>query len=513
MNRFCPACHRSEASNANTLTPERETCPRDFFKLQDGAIEDPIKAIFGGTYETESCVLPGQRHAIFKVVEPSTGRRAMVSVLRSRDTDTARLIKFVDRWQQINHANILPVTTSGASADKEYLYVVSEYPQGKALTNTLDEQGNIPTDVAVQIFLQLCEALQKINDAGIFHGNIMPAHVFEVQESDLPHHIKLSCDAALTRFLNSSPGAVPEMSPLYLGLEFINGETPSASTDVYSLGCAMYGVLTGLPPFSGKTFDELKQSHMQEQPLSLRGAAPDLALPGLFDKLVLRALRKDPAERHPGMKELKEDLLLAAEKSRIYLPTYMNATYAAQPYTGDTGAYKTQPRKPGDFIAPADGPSGPPPASTSAETDAQVNELAPETRVELEDKVKDLRSHVYLVTGIAVVLIIGLAAALCYEGPVEDHAPAWKKLSWTIDMANAENDLSAKNFEKAKEGFTNALQMADSIQDGGDRKVKTLRKLRRVHEEMRDKKGAEKLREEIIKMVQQRLKLDEAPVK
>lgn len=555
MNRFCPACHRTETHNANTLSADRTHCPRDFFQLAEPQIVDPVAEIFAGKFQTESCVLPGQNHTIFKVIDPASGSKAMVSVLRASATDASRLMKFVETWSQIKHTNVLSVTGYGASPDGQYLYVVSEYPHGQALTNALDEKGNIPADVAIQLFLQICDAIQVLNESRLVHGNLMPAHIFQVQDSEQPHHIHVSCDAALTRFLLAPPDAVSELSPLYLGLEFMKGgDTAEAATDVYSLGCLMYGVLTGMPPFSGKTFSELQQAHLSQQPLSLRGAAPDLDIPGLFDKIVLTAMKKERSARQPNASALKRDLLAAAEKSRIYLPTYMNAGYKAQEYTGDTGAYQPEGGPQGASAGAVDGGSG---GYSSRDTgsasgirsggagggmrggsydrgshsdlrggaddergggsgDRRKGDddlLPPETRSELESKVKDLRSHVFLVTVIAVVCIVGVAAVLLYEGPPEDRAPMWKKLSWTMSMSDGDSALNGKSFDKAKDSYTKALEMAEFIQDGGDRKAKTLRKLLAAHEGLHDKSGAAKIREQLVQFDEQRLKRDEEPVK
>lgn len=533
MNKFCPACHRTETHNANTLSADRTHCPRDFHQLAEPQIVDPIAEIFAGKFQTESCVLPGQNHAIFKVIDPASGSKAMVSVLRASATDASRLIKFVETWSQIKHTNVLAVTGYGASPNGQYLYVVSEYPHGKALTNALDEQGNIPADVAIQLFLQICDAIQVLNESRLVHGNLMPAHIFQVQDSEQPHHVHVSCDAALTRFLLTPPDAVSELSPLYLGLEFMkDGDTADAATDVYSLGCLMYGVLTGMPPFSGKTFADLQQAHLSQQPLSLRGAAPDLDIPGLFDKIVLTAMKKEGSGRQPNASALKRDLLTAAEKSRIYLPTYMNAGYKAQEYTGDSGSYQPEGGPPGGLAGAVDGGSASYGSGSSDSGSASYgsgssdsgsttggagggtdDSLPPETRSELEGKVKDLRSHVLLVTVIAVVCIVGVAAVLLYEGPPEDRAPMWKKLSWTMSMSDGDSALNGKSFDKAKDSYEKALELAEFIQDGGDRKAKTLRKLLAAHEGLHDKSGAEKIREQLVQFDEQRLKRDEEPVK
>lgn len=442
----------------------------------------------------------------------------MISVLRAEYADTARVIKFAEAWSGIKHPNILPVTEYGASGDNKYLYVISEYPGGDAFTTIIDQKGTIASDVAVQVFLQLCEALGAVGKAGLVHGNCMPAHTFHVAGSDTPHHVRLSCSAALTRFVSPAPAAVSEgeggdeLSPLSLGLEFIKrGEVADATTEVYTLGTVMYGALTGLPPFTGKTFEELKQSHLEAQPLSLRGVAPDVEIPVLMDKLVLKALKKEKSQRQASVDALKQELLIAAEKSRIYLPTYVNARYTAQQYTGDTGAYETQQSTQG-FLQGQ--PSGAPPSSapTSEKAERLPDGLAPETRGELESKVKDLRSHVYLVTSIAVIVLVAFAALLSFEGPAEDHAPNWKKLHWMMTMYGADQALDSKDFDKARQGFLDAQRIASEIQDGGDRRTKTLRKLRTAYESLHDKKEAEKTREEIIRYDQHQLERDEAPV-
>jgi serine/threonine protein kinase len=522
MSRFCPACHRSDALNPQAITAERASCPRDFFQIVEREVQDPIAGIFGGKYQTTTCILPGEKHAIFKVIETASSAEFLISVFKAKTVDTKRLIKFVDQWAGIRHRNVLPVTKSGASPDGTYLYVISESPHGKPLTAILDEQGTLPASKAIQYFLQLCDGLEQVNKIGLVHGNLMPAHLYHKEDSDTAEHIIISCHAALARFVDPPPDAVAsseiesELSPLYIGMEFLKpGVQADAATDVYSLGTVMYVMLTGLPPFAGKTFESIKQSHLQEQPLSLRGAAPDIEIPGMFDKIVLRTLKKDKIDRYPDADSVKKDLLIAAEKSRIYLPAYANASYTATAYTGDTGAFQKQPPRAADFIqGNTSSPQAPAQPGNTGPVDLGKDlELDPESRLELEDKVQGLRSHVFLVTAIAVVVIVGLGALLLYEGPPEDRAPAWKKLSWTFAMSGGDGALTSKSLEKAKDEFNNALKIADEIQDGGDRKAKSLRKLRIVHEEMHDKKAAESYREQVIKLVKERLQLDEAPIK
>ncbi|MDZ4833970.1 MAG: protein kinase [Candidatus Melainabacteria bacterium] len=523
MTKFCPACHRNDVLNPHAITPERTTCPRDFFQLVEREIEDPIEEIFKGRYRTTACILPGEKHAIFKVVDVEESGDFIVSILRARSADTKRIIKFVDVWAGVKHRNVLPVTESGVSADKKFVYVISRNPGGKPLTTILDEHGTLPASTAVPIFLQLCDGLERINKVSLVHGNLMPAHIYQLEDADTANHMLISCDSVLARFVDPSPDAVAsdtdvsELSPLFLGLEFMKtGEMADASTDVYSLGTAMYAMLTGLPPFSGKTFESIKVSHKEEQPLSLRGAAPGIEIPGLFDKIVLRTLKKEKIERYPNVEALRKDMIQAADQSRIYLPAQATAGYTAQPYTGDTGADKAQPTSPADFIQgnPSTAQAPPNPANTGpVDLRKELDELPPETREELEEKVKGLRSHVWVVTLVAVLVIGGVGALLMYEGPPEDRAPAWKKLSWTMAMSNGDGALNSKSFEKAKDEFSNALKIAGEIQDGGDRKVKAMEKLLIVHEGLHDKKGAETIREEIIKMDQQRLQRDEAKIK
>ncbi|MBX9669154.1 MAG: protein kinase [Candidatus Obscuribacterales bacterium] len=488
------------------LTAERNTCPRDFFELTVRELPDPIPEIFSGRFVTDSCLLPGERYQIFKAVEQATGKMSMIALLPASDTDTSALMNFAQKWSDINHTNVLPITTYGASPKGDYLYVVSPYPHGQPLTSLLDEKGNLATELAIHLFLQLCEALEKIGAAGLIHGNCMPAHILIAQEGSIPDQIKLSCMSAIQRFLKPELRAT-EISPLYLGLEYFDpkGE-PDETTDIYSLACVMYVTLTGLPPFVGKSFEEIRQKHLEEQPLSLRGAAPDLAIPALFDKITLNGLSKIKQKRQAGARVLKQDLISAADKSRIYLPTYMEASYEVKPYQAETGGFDTVARG---------APTAPPveQAQTQPAAPAQEPDLPPESRAELEGKVKDLRSHVYLVTTIAVGVLIGLGVLLMYEGPPEDHAPAWKKLTWTVDMSNGDNALNSRNLEQAQKNYSNALEVARDIEDGGDRRVKTLRKLRTVHEELHDKKGAEEFREEIIKFDKHRLEADEAPAK
>ena len=520
MTLICPACHRNSDRNKVALAEDQSNCPRDTFPL--ATMEVPAEyapgSIIEEKFQIEEVIFSSTPFHVLKAKRSDgqgDGNSIALLIFSSDAVDAQQLSQFWESWKSVSHENVLKVLETGSLASGAKLYAVSEYPYSRTVSEMLDE-GNIPMEEAVNLFIQVLSGAQALKDKGILHTNIMPTHVLVFSDPKRGQVLKLSCFDLVQKFIDpakiESPGADDDErkflinSPLYRGLESITGAEVDERTSIYSVGCFLYDVLTGLPPYVAKTLKDIARRHVEEQALSLRGAAPELNIPGAFDSLVLKALRNEPTRRQQTLEELKEDILQGAKDSRIYLPNLAKATYKAGLYTGETGSHK-------QVIEEA--PAQPEPAAQEevAPEDGEP-ELEPETRAELEAKVKQLRTYVYILTTLLVGSVLFATYLFSSQGSDEDKGPLWKKMLWEYDMSSAGDSFKKGNFDSASGSYKSAMKVAADIEDGGDRQLKSFNGLLRVAKAKGDEKEAEKIRQDIVSLDEERLtKLFESDAK
>jgi len=239
-----------------------------------------------------------QRPVALKVI---TADRAGDPEFRERFTRESRMAAAID------HPNVVPVYAAGE--DRGALYIVMRYVPGRDLHALIKDDGPPPAPRAAAIVAQVAAALDVAHAAGLVHRDVKPANVLLAAGSG--DHAYLS-DFGLTRTLDplepltdsgSWIGTVDFASP-----EQLAGERVDSRSDVYSLGCVLYAALTGAPPFARETVPATLLAHLQgpiPRP-SDRGADP------FFDRIVARALAKQPDDRYPSAGDLGRAALAAA---------------------------------------------------------------------------------------------------------------------------------------------------------------------------------------------------------
>ncbi|MBX9693445.1 MAG: hypothetical protein K2Z81_13740 [Cyanobacteria bacterium] len=501
MTKFCKACHRTSERNPLGISDTATNCARDTFPVIDLAQEPLVGTTLDERWKIESCILPGSIHKVFLATDSSTGKTVLLQVLDGEKLKTELLNDFLAKWRQVSHRNVLPIYESGRLKDGRNIYIVSESPQSaRTLAQQFDEVGTVSLQDALNISLQVIEALEALKANGIFFSNVIPTHTF-TSATNTGHVIQLTNVSVIEELIEDPQASDLETrlthnTPLYRGLESIfadcgNSNSIDERTVIYSLGCFMYDTITGLPPYVAKTLSEIAKRHVEEQPLSLRGVAPELNIPGLFDKLVLKALRPDPAKRQQTIAELRSDLLEAAKQSRL-VANVGTTEYQTRLYTGETT--NMAPVREEDIAAIEQAKA----EKEAKEAKEAEEQLPPETRAELEKKIQDLRNYVYSLTGLLVAGLLAFIFFLSNEGCDENRAPLWKKFSWDSQMSQAGDAFKKKNFDAAKSGYQAALMQAKDFQDGGERQEKSLQGLLKVADATNDAAAAKSIHSQIV---------------
>ncbi|MCA9574521.1 MAG: protein kinase [Myxococcales bacterium] len=255
----------------------------------------------GQVYEAEHTVL-GRRFAL-KVLDTER--------LTRRDA-TARFFAEARAASQIEHPNIVDVVNF--VTDGPFIALVMERLRGESLAERL-ARGPLPTDDAVRVLEQLCDALAATHAAGILHRDLKPANVFLCEGSDGPHAKVLDFGISKLKPDRTAEQDAPAAgltttgqllgTPRYLSPEQARGALElDERCDVYSAAVVLFEMLAGTPPFEGQNAFQLIWKHGNERAPRLSDRAP--AVGTAFDAVLARALEKDPGARYPSMRALRD---------------------------------------------------------------------------------------------------------------------------------------------------------------------------------------------------------------
>ena len=240
-------------------------------------------------------------------------RDVAVKVLRA---DLARDPSFYLRFRReaqnaaaLNHPSIVAVYDTGEAETPAgpLPYIVMEYVDGVTLRDIVHTDGPMPPRRAIEVIADACQALNFSHQHGIIHRDVKPANIM-ITTKDA---VKVM-DFGIARALADSGNSVTQTSAVigtaqYLSPEQARGESVDARSDVYSLGCVLYEMLTGEPPFTGDSPVSVAYQHVREDPIppSQRheGISADL------DAVVLKALAKNPENRYQTAAEMRTDLV------------------------------------------------------------------------------------------------------------------------------------------------------------------------------------------------------------
>jgi len=298
--------------------------PRDGLARAPASTADIGRMLAGsnlGPYRLERFIGGGGMGAVFRAIDTTLDRVVAVKVLAGRQSDDEELLKrFRNEAQsaaRLDHENIGRVHAVGS--DDGWHYIVLEYIEGTNIRDLVRQQG--PFDVArtVDVAAQIADALEHAAERDVVHRDIKPSNVVIT-----PAGRARIVDMGLARLHQVADDRDLTVSGMTLGtFDYISPEQardPRAAdvrSDLYSLGCTMFFMLAGRPPFAeGTTVQKLLQ-HQQDRPPALDQIRPDV--PRRLAAIVERLMAKDPDDRYQRPAVLAADLAAVADEEGITL--------------------------------------------------------------------------------------------------------------------------------------------------------------------------------------------------
>ena len=195
----------------------------------------------------------------------------------------------------MNHPNIVAVYDSGETPDG-ILYYVMPYVEGGTLRDRLERDRQLPLADAVRIGCDIAEALAYAHARGVIHRDIKPENMMFSAGRAMIADLGIARALSEARVARLTPTGVAIGTPAYMSPEQAAGAIQIDSrTDIYSLGCVIYEMLSGSPPFSGATSQAVMARHSVDAAPPIRSVRP--TVPDGLERAVLKALAKAPADR------------------------------------------------------------------------------------------------------------------------------------------------------------------------------------------------------------------------
>ena len=257
----------------------------------------PLRIALRGRYEIERQIGQGAFATVYLARDLKHERKVAIKVLNAdptSETGELRFIREIRTIARLQHPNILPLHDSGHV--EALLYYVMPYVAGETLRDRIDRLRQLPCDLACGIARDAADALAYAHAQGVIHRDIKPENILLsaghpiIADFGIARAIDLAGVRQLTRTGMGSPGTPAYMSPeQLLGDREIDGRS-----DIYSLGCVLYEMLAGKPPFAGK---EGFVKRFTEPPPSVRTSRRDL--PPWIDEVLATAMARNPDDRYP----------------------------------------------------------------------------------------------------------------------------------------------------------------------------------------------------------------------
>ena len=280
-----------------------------------------LAAALGHRYTIEGVVGSGGMATVYLAQDQSFGRAVAVKVLHAALADSLgaeRFTREIELTARLEHSRIVPVHERGSAAS--LLYFVMRYFDGGSLRHQLDRDGKLPLPVAIALARDVASALDHAHGRGVVHRDIKPENIL------LEGSNAFVADFGIARLVDAAGvdrltrTGVVVGTPEYMSPEQADPEAPiDGRSDVYSLGCVLYEMLAGEPPYTGPTRRDVLAKHAA-------AAIPDLTIvrgtvTAGMQRAIRTALQKAAADRYWTCGEFIREFETAVHEAPVPMPS------------------------------------------------------------------------------------------------------------------------------------------------------------------------------------------------
>ena len=263
-----------------------------------------------GRYEIVAELGRGAMGVVYKARDPQIDRLVALKTVslpgQEREQEDEYRQRFLHEAQaagRLHHPGIVGVFDVGENPEDHNPYIVLEYVAGESLNRILSRQKKLSWQTALQLALEIAEALDYAHAQGVVHRDIKPANILITEDG----HAKIA-DFGIAK-LNLAHFTIPGRvlgTPAYMAPEQLSGEGADGRSDLFSLGVILYAMVTGHSPFQGSSATTVCFKVVNRDPVP--AGSFDLDLPRGLDEVISRAMAKDPAQRCQRGADLASDL-------------------------------------------------------------------------------------------------------------------------------------------------------------------------------------------------------------
>jgi eukaryotic-like serine/threonine-protein kinase len=267
-----------------------------------------------GQYTLEEKIGEGGMGAVYRARHALLRRPTAIKLLSSGGHDEQQIQRFereVQLTASLTHPNTIAIYDFGRTPDGIFYYAM-ELIEGMTLEELVTHSGPLPSARVVHLLSQVCAALVEAHELGLVHRDIKPANIMLSMRGGVADHVKVLDFGLVKEVEEQDPRTTAQNTllgtPLYLAPEAINDpQAVGPGTDLYAVGAVAYQLLTGHPPFEGKSVVEVCSKHLLADPIppSLQRGSD---IPPALEALVLACLAKTPGARPASAQRLRDEL-------------------------------------------------------------------------------------------------------------------------------------------------------------------------------------------------------------
>ena len=288
-----------------------DTCERDGAATKPTL---PIDLLVKQRYKLLKRLGRGSISVVYQAIDEHSGTERAVKIIlpeyvgNNATAGNSFLSHAADAFA-LRHPHIAAVTDVGM-IDEVFPFLVMDLITGPSLDQVLSRSGALSPPAAFEYLSAIGAGLSYAHSKGLVHGDLKPRNILLVNEQLGAEAIKITDFGLAAIKAGKLQGSAPETSgllrsPLYLAPEEWSEEQSDTRSDIYSLGVILYHMLTGAPPFSGKSNAAIMKSHLKDSPPSFAGRFAGVT--NEIEQVVLHALEKEPSKRPASVEDFVDE--------------------------------------------------------------------------------------------------------------------------------------------------------------------------------------------------------------